>query len=616
MEGAGISRLLQDMNFPLRLAPLPIAHGLLAVVVLVVVATGLHAQQKPEELQQRIDRLIGQLGDEDYFVRQRAQAELSRLGLEAFDALSAAENHEDLEIASRVRYLLRSARMQWTVENQPQNVKELLDKYELRNMEERLEVIRTLGALPDGVGVAALCRLVRFEKLPALSKAAAVEVLLAQPPGRPPGGEFAESLRKNLGHSRHQGAKWLLAYLKFADDPQAALADWSKLVDVEIDTFRRSPAQSSTRIIVALVRVQSDWLSGLGQTDEAVAAMRKLIDLVRGDPETLQQLVDWLIEQQAWTVLDELASRFSGRFDGNITLLYSLAEARAGQGKEKLAEETAQRALKLSQGKSFDALEPHYSVARRLWRRGKFKWAEREFRHVIDSSSNEDRITEYAQHDLAEMLHDQGDYLRAAELLQQMVQGAEKVKKRQQWRPRRPLSENRARMHYFFAQHWAAKGDQAKQCEHLDEAMKDDTTDIDVLIGCYRHPNPTPEYRQKVLKLIHRETAKSRAQIGEPSLTGESGAIVYNQLAWLISNTEGDFDEAVKLSRKSLELSPGNGGYYDTLARCYFAKGDYENALKYQEKAAELEPHSGLIAKQYELFRKTVDEKAKEDGPK
>jgi len=52
---------------------------------------------------------------------------------------------------------------------------------------------------------------------------------------------------------------------------------------------------------------------------------------------------------------------------------------------------------------------------------------------------------------------------------------------------------------------------------------------------------------------------------------------------------------------------------YDTLARVYYAKGDYENALKHQQKAVELEPHSGLIAKQLELFKKARDERKTKD---
>jgi tetratricopeptide (TPR) repeat protein len=87
-------------------------------------------------------------------------------------------------------------------------------------------------------------------------------------------------------------------------------------------------------------------------------------------------------------------------------------------------------------------------------------------------------------------------------------------------------------------------------------------------------------------------------------------ATANNQLAWLVSNTEGDFDEAVRCSLRSLDLRPDAAGYYDTLGRCYYAKGDYANAVSNQSKAVEMEPHSPQIVRQLELFKKALRETA------
>ena len=80
-------------------------------------------------------------------------------------------------------------------------------------------------------------------------------------------------------------------------------------------------------------------------------------------------------------------------------------------------------------------------------------------------------------------------------------------------------------------------------------------------------------------------------------------ATAHNQLAWLVSNTEGDYDEALRSSQRSLELRPETPGYLDTLGRCYYAKGDYKSAVLYQSRAAELEPHSVQIRRQLEFFQ-------------
>ncbi len=86
---------------------------------------------KPEALEKRIQELIRQLGDKDYFVRQRAQNDLLAIGVDALDALmEAKQSSESLEIATRADYLLKMMRVVWTDRNDPAEVKRLLGDYE------------------------------------------------------------------------------------------------------------------------------------------------------------------------------------------------------------------------------------------------------------------------------------------------------------------------------------------------------------------------------------------------------------------------------------------------------------------------------------------------------
>ncbi|OYV85899.1 MAG: hypothetical protein B7Z73_12680, partial [Planctomycetia bacterium 21-64-5] len=89
----------------------------------------------------------------------------------------------------------------------------------------------------------------------------------------------------------------------------------------------------------------------------------------------------------------------------------------------------------------------------------------------------------------------------------------------------------------------------------------------------------------------------------------------YNQFAWLVANTEGDYQEALRYSEKSLELVRANprlsgseASLLDTLGRCHYAVGDYENAVKAQSRAVELDPESGLMSKQLGIFREALKE--------
>ena len=123
-------------------------------------------------------------------------------------------------------------------------------------------------------------------------------------------------------------------------------------------------------------------------------------------------------------------------------------------------------------------------------------------------------------------------------------------------------------MNYFFACHWETKGDAAKRREYLDKALKADPADVDVLIACYRLPEQPAEYHAKIVELIKKAAAASREQIAETATASRPPrnriGVAYNQFAWLIGNTEGDFDEALKYSQKSLELKPRSKAAFTT----------------------------------------------------
>ena len=84
----------------------------------------------------------------------------------------------------------------------------------------------------------------------------------------------------------------------------------------------------------------------------------------------------------------------------------------------------------------------------------------------------------------------------------------------------------------------------------------------------------------------------------------------YNQWAWLVSNTEGDFQKAIRYSHRSIELIPSNAGesaggsFLDTLGRCYFAAGDVENAVKYQREAIKRVDYMQVMHRQLAQFEK------------
>ena len=356
---------------------------------------------------------------------------------------------------------------------------------------------------------------------------------------------------------------------------------------------------TNSEIVTRLVRYQVAWLKELDQPEAAVAAIQRLLEVENGDPESLAELVAWLIDEKAWKPIDDLAGRFSSKISKNPTLLYLLAEAQRKQSQEAKAKETAKLAFSAASGKPEEQLLQHLRLAQQLCDRGQFDWSRREYEHVADAQKPKE-LAVMARSFLAEMLHDQGQNLDAATTLEKIVKDLDSGKLKESNLYGRNPKEIRSRTYYFHACHWQSKGDAAKQREYLDKALEADPEDVDALIAAYR----LADRREKAIELI-RKAAKSLHKAIEEEPEDPSAC---NQFAWLVGNTEGDLDEALRCSLKSLELQPDEPAYFDTLAHVYFTKGDYANAVKFQEKAVKGDPHSVLIRQGLERFREKLNE--------
>jgi tetratricopeptide (TPR) repeat protein len=592
------------------------------------------APGQPQEVgEEAIATLIDQLGAEDFARRERAEAELRRLGLLAFDALHQAQYNEDIEISLRSRYLLRSMAIRWFRDDDPLETKELLRGYEDKPADERRNLMEQLAKLPEHQGLAALCRLARFESSNTLSKRAAL-LVMQQPPASEAAvsTRIAELIRREVGLSQREAAEWLRTYVGTLAQAGDSFDAWERIRRHEEDLFQKTPEKTSLDIVRDLLRWEAELLERLQRHEQAQAMISRTIDLVDGTREQLGEMVAWLMERKTWGAVEELAKRFPERFGESALLLYPLAEAQLQQGRKAQAEETAQRAL----GIKAQAPQEHIEAAFHLQERGLFEWAEREYRLVIQLGPAGGQYELRARFLLSEMLHDQQREQDAAQVLQVVVDGMDRDQNVLQMVTRigREAESIRSRMYYFWSEHHKSTGDIAKQIEQLRQGIKQDPTDADVLIAMYRVPAPDEGWREETLKLIREAGQQFREQIQEceqqaaeapieeaRSLYHRQLATALNQFAWLIANTEGDYDHALRCSQRSLELVPNTSGYLDTLGRCCFAKQDYENAVKNQARAVELEPHSGQIRRQLEFFkqalaaRKEADRKPSSSSP-
>ncbi len=160
-----------------------------------------------DEQTAKTQALIEQLGNKNYATRQKAQAELSRLGLAAFDALLDAQEHDNVEVALRAKYLVRGMNIGWVREDDPPEVKAILRGYEAADAEHRRSILDKLAMEDNHLGTEALCRLARFETNELLSKKAALLVMLQDaPPDEEALAAYTNTIRRAIGVSRRTGA--------------------------------------------------------------------------------------------------------------------------------------------------------------------------------------------------------------------------------------------------------------------------------------------------------------------------------------------------------------------------------------------------------------------------
>ncbi|WP_254508683.1 hypothetical protein [Anatilimnocola floriformis] len=617
------------MSFRRLLGTLAFA-GVLAVSIQLATAADPPATT-PQNSEAQIASLIEQLGNDDFAVRQKAQTQLSRMGLEAFDALVAASQHHGIvEVKMRAGYLVRGMTVRWFDESDPPEVARLLKSYGSQDDKERRSRIDRLANMTDDPSVKALCRLARYEVNPVLSKHAALSIMQRDEPKTAKLREqLAELIRKAIKDSKRPAIAWLQLYSRTLYDRAATSDEWNAMLRAERELLALYPELTEKQVVRDLYRWQVKSLQQLNRETEVIALMRQSIDLLEGETPAVTEFVDWLVHRQAWQVVIEVGSKFPHLVREDPVLLYLQAYAHESLKQSQQAKELAAAALELRA----DNLEEHLLVARKLFDNwGLSNYSEPEYRAVMKKAAAGSYADFKARFELSEQLHDRDEELAAADCLKPAIDlmfpdGDEEKGEIARETARRALrlpEGARSRMHYFYSRHYNQQKDIVKEKKSLGEALAADPSDADVLIARFRLTNLNADERTEINQQIDDTAAKFREEVNECREAVEEAtdeqerasfnyqlAIACNQYAWLVSNTRGDFDESLKWSLRSVEIRTEEGGYWDTLGRCYYAKGDLENAVKTQTNAVKLQPHSGQIRRQLTFFEKALaDSKA------
>jgi tetratricopeptide (TPR) repeat protein len=202
----------------------------------------------------------------------------------------------------------------------------------------------------------------------------------------------------------------------------------------------------------------------------------------------------------------------------------------------------------------------------------------------------------------SELLHDLGRDDEAAEVLRSVADargaGADEAADLLRRLERDPALI-RARAAYFASCAAAARGDLVGRRRLLEEALQRPAREVDALIARYESSADDAAARADTRLLVARTLERIEDEV--QALPEEPNG--YNEYAWLVANTEGDVKKAIRYSKKSLDMSPDNASYLDTLAHCRFAAGDRAAAVRIQSLAHRQEPHNRTILRNLERFR-------------
>ena len=572
-----------------------------------------NSSQAAKAQQERIQKLIRELGSPHFAARRGAASELRQIGAEAFDSLHAATEDSDPEIAASANYLLRQIAVRWVQPDDPAAVRAFMRQYGQEAEAARLQCVEQLAELPRGGGVSALCRIARFDRSPVVSRTAALAIIRPKDSSSTRTPIDSAVVEQQLAASTRAAATWLHQYLAQQGDPAASIAAWKQLIDQESARLEKN-GETSNEIVLGLEWNLADLYRQVGDRPAINAVLDRMMELADdGSDKTIVRLLTWLTENQSWDVLDAFLAKHQPRLQQSKSSLYYAALARARQGKRDLAEQLAASAAEIQTQGTLEG----FATAKDLEEHNQFEWAVREYRKAIEKQPADSYETILARVYLSSLLHDYEREKEAADVVEPLVKAVlgkgnvaelyENIRKYYKSLPEPDAIA--ARYHFYRACQYQSEKDLTRARDELDLAIKFDNKDADVLIAMYHFPEADNKWRESVRQRLQQLTQQFQQQIDD----NPSDPMPYNQWAWLVSNTEGDFQKAIRYSHRSVELNAngesGEASYLDTLGRCYYAAGDYENAVKYERQAVAKMDYMQVMQRQLALFEKTLAEK-------
>ncbi|MDX1964439.1 MAG: hypothetical protein SFX18_14905 [Pirellulales bacterium] len=553
--------------------------------------------------------LIAQLGSNDFLARELAQRQLLRQGAAIYEHLLAAARNRDPEISQRALAIAQQIFQREISRLKPEKAQSLILDYFATEPHQRAGQMQAIARNHVELAVPVLATIVRFEQSPAQSKLAALNIWQRRPSVRWNVAQRNELIQSLLAECDRPAAKWLLTLAADPGTSTEKLPQLRSFLAVEQSLAKSQPHLEQQQIVRLLLKNIAGYLLDDGRQTAAGEFLAELLAQDARQPQLLLEDLSWILDRQASGLVPDLDQRIEREIAGSrVELLYLLAEAAQRRREPAVADQYISQIDSQYAGQDV----PHYAVALFLQKRGLRHWAEREFvRVVADPRLAKGSQGFVARHQLAEIMAADGRYEKAVELIKQaqkIVRVNEEVQERFADASRLSSQALAAKEHLLLG--LAAHKNQQPEVfrKELLLAIRSNANDADSLIELYKISRQhqdllLPEVEKRIKTYL--ETLQERID-DDPDF-----ADPYNEYAWLVGNTVGDLDLAIKYSLQSLEIEGDRGGYFDTLAHCYFAKREFNRAVEYQQLAAELDPDSPEIRAALARFETALTEAGK-----
>ena len=584
-----------------------------------------------DELENRISELISQLGNDHYSTRRQAQDQLKRIGVPALDQLRLAVRNSDPQIATAARYLVKSSFTNWTNDNDPLEVRRLLENYGTMDGKGREDAIRRLTLLRVDRGLPALLRIARFEVSGELSRRAAISIFWNLNSPRINKGTEEQNRQRweavlvSASQGQNQACEWLKEYAQVRTsaktiDPQY----WLATVQKEVKLLAEAPTETSQDVLVEFTRFVAEQLAKSNRPEEAYQVAKGLLDIEYHPldrPSKARDLCVWALQNGFPRLVIEQCEKPWMLPLRNTNLDYLRAESHQRLGENELAEGFASRAyLRNREDTSRDvSLYERKKCGDDLLLRCQYAWAEREFRAAIEMADPLERTTLDMVMQLSAVLVDGQDYAGAVEIMKPTMDRFEKEPSfasdlNNEWSSRRSrgsvLEERempsyteifRSDYLYYRAHLKINSGDLNTAKQDLRDAFKANPANIDVAITMWKNRGDE-EWNLESENAVQKAILGFRAMIpklerlvrstspNDVATYNDEYAETLNAYAWLLVCTDRELDVALECSHLSCQLKPNQFGSLDTLARCYFKVGKVKEAIETQQVVIALKP--------------------------